>query len=56
MKDDKEFKNKIKTKVALEWVKDNQKALLNYYNSFAIKELIFNYFFKNCYFLGDIFS
>ena len=37
MKDDKEFKNKRKTKIALEWVKENQQALLNYYNSFAIK-------------------
>lgn len=36
MKKDKEFKNKRKVKIAKDWIRKNQKALLKYYNSFAI--------------------
>ena len=37
MKKDKEFSKPKKVKVAKKWIKENQNALLKFYNSFAIK-------------------
>ena len=37
MKKDKELKNKKKVKIAIKWIKENQKELLKYYNCFAIQ-------------------
>lgn len=38
MKKDKPFKNTKKVKVALKWVEEHQRSLLNFYNEFAIND------------------